>query len=96
MPYNPDYSNYSQFERLGHPGRYTEVLTYESGQLYLTGSNYGYGAVLVSANGGATIHLSGGGSVLASALPTAQVLELSVSQITGGTAATIYVFKRQQ
>lgn len=95
-PYNPNYANYSQFERLGHPGRYYKSLTYSSGQLDLTGSNYGYGAVLVSTAGGATIHLSGGGSVTAASLPTSQVLDLSVRQVSGGTGATIYLFKRQQ
>jgi len=95
-PYNPNYANYSQFERLGHPGRYYKSLTYSSGQLDLTGSNYGYGAVLVNTAGGATIHLSGGGTVTAASLPATHVIELSVSKITGGTGSTIFVLKRQQ
>lgn len=92
----PSGSQINQFETFGHPGKYTSALTYTSGQLDLTGSNYGYGAVLVNTNGGATIHLSDGGTMLASSLPTTQVLELSVSKISGGTASVIYVLKRQQ
>ena len=96
-PYTaPTGSQINQFETLGHPGKYTSALTYNSGQLDLTGSNYGYGAVLVNTAGGATIHLSGGGTVTAASLPTTQVLELSVSKISGGTGAVIYVLKRQQ
>jgi len=94
-PYSIDYSNYSQFEKLGHPGRYTSALTYTSGQLDLTGSNYGYGAVIVKTAGSATIELSGGGSIAAANLPN-DVIELSVSKISGGSGAIIYVLKRQQ
>ena len=92
----PSGSQINQFESLGHPGKYTAALTYSSGQLDLTGSNYGYGAVLVNTAGGATIHLSGGGTVTAASLPATHVIELSVSKITGGTASTIFVLKRQQ
>jgi hypothetical protein len=91
----PSGSQINQFETHGHPGRYTSVLTYTSGQLDLSGSNYGYGAVVMKTPGGATIHLSGGGTILAANLPN-DVIELSVSKITGGTASVIYVLKRQQ
>ena len=96
-PYKINYSGsaYNQFETLGHPGRYVSALTYTSGQLDLTGSNYGYGAVIMKTAGSATIHLSGGGSILAANLPN-DVIELSVSKISGGSGAVIYVLKRQQ
>jgi hypothetical protein len=91
----PSGSQINQFETFGHPGRYTSALSYDSGQLDLTGSNYGYGAVIMKTPGGATIHLSDGGTILAANLPN-DVIELSVSKITGGTASVIYVLKRQQ
>ena len=85
----------NQAERLGNPGRYTSVLKYTSGQLDLTGSNFGYGAILVKTAGGGTASLSGGGDIELASLPN-DVIELSVSKIYGGTGAAVYVFKRQQ
>ena len=51
-------SKYNVFERLGHPGKYTETLRYTGGQLDLTGSNYGYGSLIVKTAGSATASLS--------------------------------------
>lgn len=87
----------NQFEKFGHPGRYTSAYTYTGGQVDFTGSNFGYGAVLVKkgSDGSADIKLSGGGTISASHLPN-EVVELSVSKIDGGSSAVIYVFKRQQ
>ena len=85
---------YSQFKKLGDPGRYTEVKHYTGGQLDLTGSNYGYGAILVASAGAATASLSSGGDVPLGVLPANEIVEVSVSKITGSAEA--YVFKRQQ
>lgn len=85
----------NQFQRLGHPGRYYSTITYTSGQTDFTGSNYGYGAVIMKTHGGATIELSGGGIISASDLPN-EAIELSVSKIKDGSSAIIYVLKRQQ
>jgi len=87
----------NQFERLGHPGRYTSALTYSGGQLDFTGSNYGYGAVLVNAAGAATGSLSGGGTIALGQLDAGVVHEFSLKQISGGTInSNITIFKRQQ
>ena len=98
-PYNYDAltsnNGPDQFERLGHPGKYYSGLTYTTGQLDLTGSNYGYGSVLVVTPGGTTITLSGGGTIAASGFTTPIQLDLSVSKLSGGTSAVIYVFKKQ-
>ena len=80
-PYNIDYALYSQFERLGHPGRYITTLKYTSGQLEQTGSKYGYGALMVVTAGGT--------------YGTYLDMEGSLSKISGGTGSVIYVFKRQ-
>ena len=95
ISYNNNATDQNQFDRLGHPGRYTSVIKYTADQVDFTGSNYGYGAVIVKTEGSAVITLSGGGSIDAVDLPN-DVVELSVAKISGGTSAEIYVLKRQQ
>jgi hypothetical protein len=87
--------SYSQFERLGHPGKYTTALTYTTGQLDLTGSNYGYGSLIVKTHGNATASLSGGGQIVLSDLTAGVIYDLSLAKISGGTGAVVYVLKRQ-
>lgn len=87
--------NYSQFERLGHPGKYTSAITYTGNQLDLTGSNYGYGSIIVKTHGNATASLSGGGQIILSDLSAGVIYDLSVAKISGGTGAVVYVLKRQ-
>lgn len=98
-PYNYDAPSANngadQFERLGHPGKYYSALTYTSGQLDLTGSNYGYGSVVVKTEGSTTITLSGGGTIPAVNLTAGVIYDLSISKLSGGTGAVIYVFKKQ-
>lgn len=89
--------NGSQFERLGHPGRYFGTLTVNNTTVNFTGSNYGYGAVIVgedSASG--SITLSGGGTINIAHLSVGTLYELSPSKIEGTNAKAIYVLKRQQ
>ena len=83
----------NQFDRLGHPGRITEVYKYSGGSVAFTGSMYGYGAVLVNAHGGATASLSGGGTVTLNHIDTYGIVPLSIRQIDAGTNAEVYVFK---
>jgi hypothetical protein len=84
----------TQFERNGDPGVYTSVKHYTGTQLDFTGSDYGYGAILVQSAGVATASLSSGGTVAFGALPLNEIIDLSVSKITGTGEA--YIFKRQQ
>lgn len=85
-----------QFDRLGHPGKYYSVLTYTTGQLDLTGSNYGYGSIIVKTEGSTTITLSGGGTIPAANLSPGVVYDLSVSKLTGASGgALVYVLKKQ-
>ena len=98
-PYNYDAPSGNngpdQFERLGHPGKYYSVLTYTSGQLDLTGSNYGYGSVIVKTSGNTTASLSAGGIISLGDLSAGVVYDLSVSKLTGGSSAIIYLLKKQ-
>ena len=95
--WNDTYStDQNQFDRLGHPGRITSVIEYTGGQLDLTGSNYGYGAIRVVTHGSATASLSGGGAIgLSNFNNSATIFPLSVAKIHGAAAdsAKIYVFK---
>jgi len=92
----------NQFERLGHQGRYTAtLLTEDVGQTDFTGSNYGYGAVMISGSYNGTITLSNGGEITKvndAGMAAGTIYELSVSKVSGGAAATggVYAFKRQK
>ena len=91
-------SMFSQFNRLGHPGKYYKVLETNGAAnhtLDLTGSNYGYGAVSVTTAGDLEIKLSGGGVIPASSLNVKEIYDISVLQITGSSGQA-FVFKRQQ
>ena len=97
MSFYPGYqaTDRNQFERLGHPGKYMSSYRYTTGQVDFTGSNYGYGSIIVKTHGDATASLSGGGQVILSDLTAGVVYDLSISQIKGGTTSIIYVLKRQ-
>lgn len=93
--YTPTGVGSDQFDRLGHPGKYTTALTYAGGQLDLTGSNFGYGSIIIKTVGGATASLSGGGQIPLGDLSAGVVYDLSIAKISGGTNSVIYVLKRQ-
>ena len=88
----------SQFDKLGHPGKYTKSIKFVGGQLDLTGSNYGYGSIIIKTAGSATASLSDGGYVTLSDLSAGVVYDLSLAQLSGSlqTATIAYVFSRQQ
>jgi hypothetical protein len=97
-PYTNDYTNaqVSQFERLGHPGKYTTVQTITGGQTIFTGSNYGYGSVLVVTGTGLTASLSAGGTIGLTDLTAKTMYDLSLLSISGSAnSGLVYVFKRQ-
>jgi hypothetical protein len=96
LSYINNATDQNQFERLGHPGKYTNVIRYTGGQTDFTGSNYGYGSLIVKTHGSATASLSGGGHVILEDLTGGVVYDFSVSKISGGSSAIVYVLKRQQ
>lgn len=97
MSFYPGYTatEQNQFDRLGHPGKYMSSYRYTSGQVDFTGSNYGYGSIIVKTPGNATASLSAGGEIILSDLTAGVIYDLSISQIKGGSASVIYVLKRQ-
>lgn len=89
-------SKYNIFERLGDPGKYYGALTVNDTTVDFTGSNYGYGAIIVgesSATG--TITLSSGGSINIAHLTVGQVYDFSPAKISVNAKA-VYALKRQQ
>ena len=85
----------SDFKDFGHPGKYYGSQTVADGQTDYTGSNYGYGAVIVKTHGSAVLHLSDGGQIAATNLTAGVVYDLSLTKITAASSATIYVLKTQ-
>jgi hypothetical protein len=82
-PYNYPTSSASDFERLGHPGKWKKTILV-SGTTWFTGSNYGVGAIMPYGSAAGTAYLTDGGSIDISKLVKGQIHELSVSHITGG------------
>ena len=92
-------SEASQFERLGIPGEFHSAKTWTGGQLDLTGSNYGYGGLLISGsviNGNITV--AGGSAIAIANFDEKRLLSIGVTQVSGSDApgGEIYLFKRQQ
>jgi len=94
-----------------HPGKYYGVTKWDGGQIDFTGSNFGYGAMMIS---GSTfpaddyITLTGGGSIIlndmvsafgsgSNHIMTPKMYDFSVKQISGSAkeAGVIYFFKTQ-
>ena len=88
-----------EFERLGHPGKFTSVqLTEDDGQTDFTGSNYGGSSLIISGSWLGTIQLTDGGTIInASNVLTSGVLyDFSVQKVSGGAAGGgVFVFKRK-
>ncbi len=106
---NPN--QYVQFETQGHPGRYYAAYKHTGGEFYFTGSNYGYGAVMIGSGSLSNVEsntdkitLSGGGDILLRDLATVgggnpnSILDLSVLSVSSSAApaTSIYFFKRQK
>ena len=85
-----------EFNKFGHPGKLkTSTIVSGGNTLHCTGSMFGCGAVMTTSGYNGIIHLSDGGFVSGSHLTAGVVYPLSVLDITGGTAGSIYVFKGQ-
>ena len=89
-------SDYSDFQKKGHPGRFYAVETVADGMTAYTGSRWGFGAVIVKTAGSAVFHLSGGGTIAAANLSAGEVYEFSLQKITAASSATIYLLKTKE
>ena len=98
-----EYLDTSQFDRLGHPGRYSAVQIVQGTEFHFTGSMFGYGAIMVGSSGSNALFaaddkvtLSGGGDVLLKDLAkgpddteagTPQLFEFSVAYVSASEDA---------
>tara|TARA_A100001201_G_C3929769_1_gene153236 strand:+ start:57 stop:377 length:321 start_codon:yes stop_codon:yes gene_type:complete len=86
----------SEFRRLGHPGKFSAAKTVQNTTMSFTGSNYGYGALIVGESSAAgTVSLSGGGDVNIAHLTVGRLYEFSISKVVESGNKKVYVFKRQ-
>ena len=108
----PTGSQIDQFAKLGDPGKYHSVITHASGQTDLTGSNFGYSAIMIGSGSSSefgpedTVTLSRGGTVLlrdmASIHGTAaneirtSILELSLAQVSSSAGAPTVYLFKRQ
>ena len=87
----------TEFSKFGHPGNLKSVTKVNGGDsLICTGSEYGVGAVVKVGSYNGFITLSDGGIVSGSEINAGIVYPFSVSEISGGNAGSIYVFKTQK
>lgn len=93
QPNNYPTSSASQFERLGHPGKWLKSIAV-SGTVWFTGSNYGAGAIIPYSSAAGTAYLTGGGSINIGNLAKTYIHELSIERIESG--ADCYVLIRNQ
>lgn len=85
---------YPQFNQLGHPGKYAIAITVTSGDLILTGSNYGVSAVIRGTGVSGSINLSNGGTIDIEDLDAGIIHDLSPESVTGIGGGNLYLLKR--
>ena len=89
-------SDYDEFKKKGHPGKFYATTTVADGMTAYTGSAYGWNAAIVKTHGSAVFHLSGGGTIPAANLTAGVVYEFSLQKITAASSAVIYLLKTQE
>jgi hypothetical protein len=62
-PYDYSDSQYNDFQKKGHPGRYLKSIRCDAGTTTFTGSNFGAGGIIVPTGSTGTASFSGGGTV---------------------------------
>jgi len=96
-PYNYTADNRSQFQRLGHPGKFYQSITCATGTTEFTGSNFGVGGLIVPNGCTGTASFSNGGTIplgaIASNSPVIHEFSLSSVKVDSGT---VYALIRNQ
>jgi hypothetical protein len=85
---------FEQYNKLGHPGKFATSTTVTSGELVLTGSNYGHGAVIRGTGATGNLHLSNGGTIALGDLDAGVVHELSLEKVSSVSGGNVYLLKR--
>tara|TARA_S200002703_G_scaffold136696_1_gene126158 strand:- start:2152 stop:2457 length:306 start_codon:yes stop_codon:yes gene_type:complete len=91
-------SEYDDFQNKGIPGEYygTVIISGSAASnpvTNFTGSNYGAAAIIVK-TGSADIQTVNGGVIAATDLTAGELYPISISKISGGASAYIYVLKK--
>jgi len=90
-------SMFSQFERLGYPGKFVNPLLINSSTTVdLTGSNYGYGAFMIANATNVQLTASNGTPFVNSEFNLKEIYEIGLQRVKIGATGKVYVFKRQQ
>lgn len=90
-------TQFTDFQRLGHPGRFHQVITCTSGITEFTGSNFGVGGIIVATGSVGTASFSQGGTMPLDILAQGglRMYEFSISRVKVD-AGTVYVLIRNQ
>ena len=92
-------SDYDDFQKRGIPGQYYGGFGIVSGSaaanpvVNYTGSNYGADGFIVG-TGSANIEMLHGGTIKAAQLVVGEFYPISITKISGGASAYIYVLKK--
>ena len=97
-------SSLYQFEKLGDPGKYYDPLVWSGGQLDLTGSRFGYGAVGRTGSAFVTTVLTANNGVsftdseIDAVIENKKITEVSIMKVSGSTlvGGKLVFYKRQQ
>jgi hypothetical protein len=97
QPYNYPADSRTDFDRLGHPGKFYSSITCTTGTTNFTGSNFGVGAIMVMPGTVGTASLSRGGAIPLSAFTASNAMfEISVSSIKVDSGGPVYALIRNQ
>lgn len=99
-PYNYGASQFTEFDKKGHPGKFLQSITCTTGVTTFTGSNYGVGAIIVNGGTVGTASLSAGGTIplqifTGSAANGNAIIEISLSSVKVDSG-TVYALIRNQ
>jgi|TARA_R100000231_G_scaffold112316_1_gene83275 hypothetical protein len=91
--------NYTDFKRLGHPGKYQGVVQCAKNTITdFTGSNYGAGAIILhgdAIHADTSITFSGGGTINGGQLTAGELYEFSIARVAtpnvGAASASVFI-----
>ena len=80
---------------LGNAGKWSKSVSVSSATVDFTGSNYGAGAIMLTAATNGTASLTGGGTIDLSKLSADTIYEFSVSSVKEDSNNVVYVLINQ-
>lgn len=93
----PTTNQLTDFQRMGHPGRFHQVITCTTGTTNFTSSNFGVGGIIVATGSVGTASFSQGGSIPLGILAQGglRMYEFSLESVKVDSG-TVYVLMRNQ